>query len=146
MNRRFTAANANPFDEPDLVAEHYALNNHRAIDAKRLHARLRDLENLSIEIQYRRAFRRLYRHVAVIAACVFFVGFLSYPLYLALREADAQKGLISSEEHLRRLLVNYFCGGLLVFAFCLSAVSSYDIVWEYYVLVDGFVVLLGPEA
>jgi hypothetical protein len=145
MNRRFSFVNANHVDR-DLELEHLALNNDCVINPNHLHDRLCELENFDIENQYRRAFRSLYRRIAIIVATVFLVGFLSYLLYLALKEADAQKGLITSEEHLRLVLVNYFYGGLLIYIFCLSVVRSYAIVWEYYVLVDDFVVLLGPEA
>lgn len=145
MNRRFSFVNPNPVDR-DLDLENYPVNNHRVINANHLHDRLCQLENFDIENQYRRAFRNLYRRIAVTAVSIFLVGFLSYFLHLALKEAEAQKGLISSEEHLRRVLVNYFCGGLLIFVFCLSAVRSYQIAWEYYVLVDGFVEFLGLEA
>jgi hypothetical protein len=65
-------------------------------------------------------------------------------VYLALKEAEGQKGLITSVDYLRHIAINYLCDELLVFVFCMAAVRSYKIVWEYYVLVDDFVVLLAP--
>lgn len=140
MIRQLTFVDADPLVDPDFDLERYSANN--------LDDRRRDLEDFDLEIRedYQRAFRSVYRRIAAIAASVFLLGFLASLVYFALREADAQKGLISSEEYLRRVVVNYFRGGLLVFIFFQSAVRSYKIVREYNVLIDELVVLLGSEA